>query len=1027
MTRSRSLAGFLGALLVLAIGWSALATDAQMFFSADKSGNSRVTRIQEGDSIWIVVFDPDENTDCDVRDKFWTDVKLMDPKTGAYIVWESYLDADGDINELSYEEAEYVPYQGRWPGATAGWLGGDYLEETGADTGVFVSKRAFQVGTRESFSAAEPWKQTHVVDNVVGAETDDFRWGHYDYADFDGDGYADNRGWFGAGGTGADPDFNLQMMLESPQGPYNAALPSRDAIGLGEYLIGRFENMDTLIGMVQDPNDASDVAIALLKIIDTEATISWDREIYKDANAAATITVVDADENLDCNQVEYVPVFILVNPGSWNPVDGHPDEGDGGTSPTNFCMLLRTGGVRTGALVGDLGGGTPYAPNLGIPIRWYNIYHTANADHRTYIQYDPAQFDMMSPFGIVAVSFYAQETGVNTGVFQLNLNSILADLGFKSMNVRDVLVAYYLDPNDFDDFKLATSYIEERQHSVTSFTDANRVDQEVYWIGRDPIYVQVIDANANVDPCCPEQVVVHLCDPHGEDDAEWLILDEASSNSSLFFTYAGTQLWSVWNALGLGLANAVVSGFQLQLDNWKIEAFNEDDVMVRYNDVAYSTPITTNPVDNDVRFGLAGLGDGNVHTSFPPAIAQVRVGNDVSFDWMSIADTQVFDGTMTQMYFLDRQGNRVSGYAASDCVFIEVIDPDQDEDPYRRERIDGFWDGGQNIPFGPKPLNEFGCNLVRDDRHPVNVLLGDTNIFNNSPDPNDLAVPCDGEPKIYVLNPRSGRWAAVDLLETGVASGGFVSAICIDLMSVHSCVPTLDVLPGDTILAAYQDPSNHSDSAWISIKVGIGGGTQPNPQSTTTFVDADGMEVGHYVDSDLVYVKVVDPSHAGAALLAQAVDVAHQKYDLNIFYDVQTFAVTDTFMTDALDLDLVAGESITASYIDPTDPTDTSSDTVAILFSMLEIDEFYAAPNPFDTQVTFGFRGAGVASTMTVIVYNLAGERLWEATATDVTKIVWDGIAGGGKPLANGAYLYVITASDGATTFLKDGKIFIMR
>lgn len=148
MTRSRSLAGFLGALLVLAIGWSALATDAQMYFSADKNGDSRVTRIQEGDSIWIVVIDPDENIDCDVRDKFWTDVKLMDPKTGAYIVWESYLDADGDINELSYEEAEYVPYQGRWPGATAGWLGGDYLEETGADTGVFVSKRAFQVGTR---------------------------------------------------------------------------------------------------------------------------------------------------------------------------------------------------------------------------------------------------------------------------------------------------------------------------------------------------------------------------------------------------------------------------------------------------------------------------------------------------------------------------------------------------------------------------------------------------------------------------------------------------------------------------------------------------------------------------------------------------------------------------------------------------------------------------------------------------------------------------------------------------------------
>jgi len=1024
MTRSRSLAGFLGALLVLAIGWSALATDAQMFFSADKNGDSRVTRIQEGDLIWIVVFDPDENIDCDVRDKFWTDVKLMDPKTGATIVWRSYLYPDGDAGHSAYDKQTYSPYKGHWPGSTAGWLGGDYLEETGPDTGVFVSKRAFQVGTREAFSSAEPWKQTHVVDQVTATGTDDFRWGHYYYADFDGDGYADNRGWFGDGGTVANPDFNLQMMMrEWAQGPYEPVPPSQEEWeDEGQYLIGRFENMDTLIGMVQDPNDESDVAIALLKIIDTEATISWDREIYKDANAAATITVVDADENLNCNQVEYVPVFILVNPGSWNPVDGHPDEGDGGTSPTNFCMLLRTGGVRTGVLVMDLGGGTPYAPNLGIPIRWYNIYHTANEDHRTYIQYDPAQFDMMSAFGIVAVSFYAQETGVNTGVFQLNLNSILADLGFKSMNVRDVLVAYYLDPNDFDDFKLAASYIEERQHSVTSFTDANRVDQEVYWIGRDPIYVQVIDANANVDPCCPEQVVVHLCDPHGEDDAEWLILDEASSNSSLFFTVAGTQLWPVWNALGLGLANAVVSGFQLQLDNWKIEAFNEDDVMVRYNDVAYSRPITTNPADNDVRFGLAGLGDGNVHTSFPPAIAQVRVGNDVSFDWMSIADTQVFDGTMTQMTFLDRQGNRVSGYAASDCVFIEVIDPDQDEDPYRRERIDGFWDGGQNIPFGPKPLNEFGCNLVRDDRHPVNVLLGDTNIFNDSPDPNDLAAPCDGEPKIYVLNPRSGRWAAVDLLETGVASGGFVSVICIDLTDAHACVPSLDVVPGDTLVAFYQDPSNHSDSAMISIKVGVGGGgTPPSQQSTTMFVDANGDEVSTYTDSDSVYVKVVDPSHAAGSLTG-ALTVEGYAFDL-----APVDGEPGTFMTDALELDLIAGESITATYVDPTDPTDTSSDKISVTGELLQVDRFVVAPNPFTTTVTFSYEGAGIASQFAVEIYDAAGHRIWATEESDVAEVAWSGVDSYGRLVANGGYIYVVTASDASQALTDKGLVFVTR
>ena len=86
-------------------------------------------------------------------------------------------------------------------------------------------------------------------------------------------------------------------------------------------------------------------------------------------------------------------------------------------------------------------------------------------------------FDTTDEHGICRVMFYAQETGVNTGCFQLNLNSLLVDLGFDSLRVRDVLVAYYLDPNDEDDFKLDTAYIEEKMHSITSFTDATRAGQ----------------------------------------------------------------------------------------------------------------------------------------------------------------------------------------------------------------------------------------------------------------------------------------------------------------------------------------------------------------------------------------------------------------------------------------------------------------------------------------------------------------------------------------------------------------------
>jgi hypothetical protein len=950
-------------LVVTLFTLSAFATDAQMYFSSDKNGQNRVTNIQEGDEIWIVVIDNDQNIDCDTRDKMQPDLKIMDPKTGAYIVWTRTF-----VNDVwTFDSAAPTD---------------DYLEETGADTGVFTSVRAFQVGSREDYDVQT--NHAHVVDVPTSAGlTDDFQWGNFIYLDEDADGFADDRVWVAGGPAFTNAvGFNLPPKMTDAT-PAIATLPSAWATAAPDYMIGRFENMDTLVGLYQDPNDATDVAIGLMKIIDTEASISWDQEIYKDANGSASITVIDPDENLNCNEVEWVPVTVLVNPGSWNQ--------SGDVTVNSFCSFLQDGGYDSAGVRFDSTGAQP--------IRWYNIYE------ERYIEYPTAQdstdddnvnwFDTIDTDGLVKVTFYAQETGVSTGVFQLNFNQILGDLGFNDLYVRDVLVAYYLDPNDADDFKLATAYIEEKQHSITSFTDENRADKDLFWIGRDPVYVQVIDANANVDPCCPEQVIVHICDPHGEDDAEWLMLDETSSNSPVFFTFSGTQLWPVWDALGVGIAGPK-GGFQLQVDNWKIEAFNEDDIYARYNDVYYATDTT----------GLAGLGDTLTTTAFPPTISRIRVANDVSFDVMSIADTQVYDGSSVNMFFLDRQGNRVSGYVNSDCVFIEVVDADQDEDQYRRERIDAYWDGGQNFPFGPDDSLDWACVMTGTGEHQVNDLLGHTTIFVENE-----------APKVYVLNPRSGNWASVDLLETGVATGDFVSVICIDLMSVYECVPQLGVMPGDTLVAFYQDPSNHSDSAMISIKVGIGGGgTPPSQQSTTMFVDAEGNEVANYTDADTVYVKVIDPSHAGATLLASAVEID------GVEYDVTPLGAADSFITAALDLGLVAGDEVVATYVDPTDLTDTSADTITVIASVLAIDSFYAGPNPFEGEVTFGFNGTGIASTMSVAIYNLAGGVVYETTLTDVSEITWDGAG-----LANGAYIYVITATDGTNTFSDTGKVFINR
>jgi len=1025
--RSIGAAAVVIAVLTLA-SFVGLATDAELYFSSDKNGETRVTKVREGDQIWIVVHDPDEDIDCDVRDKIWTDIKVMDVKTGAHIVWKSYLTAAGDANGIPFGDAGYRPYKGHWPGTTAGFLGEDYLEEVDHATGLFVSRRPFQIGTRAAFSGVGT-DYSHVVGPFAGAgpvvEPLDFQWGGYLYADTftDADEIGDDRVW-----VDARQRFVLATDAgsEIPPANGNANIPPGPGVGAPaeDYMLGRFENMDTVIGLYVDQDDASDVALTMAKINDTEATIEWGREIYPDANEAATITVVDPDENLSCNDVEMVPVFILVNPGTWNPQTP--------TSSIDFCMLKRYGGVIDDPNVGGNDPADAIAHDQAIT--WYNIYacfdpeagalnwldlrgdgsRQPNERGTYYVEYpveadaNVTWFDTASNSGVTRVMFYAVETASDSGIFELRLNSILDDLGFNALRARDVLVAYYVDPNDQDDFKLATAYIEEKNHSRLRFTDFAREEETVYWLGRTPVYIEVVDANANTDACCPETAVVHVCDPHEVDDSEWLILDELSSNSPIFFTNLGMSLISVWDALGLGDPGAN-GGYSLQLDDWTLEAFNEDSIYARYVDGIY----------RDV--DLNALADATIETPgawFPPRLRELRVANDVSFAVFEVGDTQVFDGDETTMFFLDRQGNRVSSYLNSDCVFVAVIDPDQDEDRLRRERVAGFWDGtggnGQNVPHGPidDPDNHpgDGCGFLDVDIHLVNELLGDTNIFRSGT-----------WAKSYVLNPRNGRWAPIDLLETGVDTGEFVSVTCIDLVDRHDCVPALDVLPGDTILAAYQDPSNHSDVAWISIKVGIGGAVAVG--STTTFVDADGSEVAAYVAGDPIYVKVVDVSLAGAGTLAGAVEIDGTTYDLATLAG----AAPGTFIVGPIDLAVVPGATVTAVYTDPADPSDTSSATVQIVATELEVERFFAGPNPFRDEVFFSFVGQGLAETFAVTVFDLRGRPLWSGEGAHVLGLAWDGRTDGGDLLASGAYVYVVTAAGSGNTFDGKGTFFIRR
>ena len=213
----------------------------------------------------------------------------------------------------------------------------------------------------------------------------------------------------------------------------------------------------------------------------------------------------------------------------------------------------------------------------------------------------------------------------------------------------------------------------------------------------------------------------------------------------------------------------------------------------------------------------------------------------------------------------------------------------------------------------------------------------------------------------------------------------------------------------------------------ISSKVAVGGGSSTTTGSQVVFTDANGATVTQYTDTDTVYVKVTDASHAGATMLADAIEID------GVTYDVTASGTTGTFVSGGLDIQLTAGESVTVTYTDPNDSADTDSATATVIASELNVTGFYAGPNPFDDEVAFAYDGSGIATTFSVEVYDLAGHLVWAKTEANTALVVWTGVNQSGDTLANGAYIYVITATDGTNTFDQSttdsakGLVFINR
>jgi len=779
---------------------------------------------------------------------------------------------------------------------------------------------------------------------------------------------------------------------------------------------GRVENMDTLMVMYIDPADSNDISTCLIKIEDTQSTVEWPLGNPTNATKPVVLRITDKDEDLTCVR-EAVPVFFAINPGVDN------------VQTSTFCYFNRTE-----------------------KLRWYNIYTSGGVGTAL----SATALEKLAGYSIWGG--LAMETGASTGIFEYTIENLGVAFGNYPFSTNDVVVAYYLDPNDHDDFQLASCYVGSPDTNPVWFTDTDSNGE--YSLGRDYLHILVDDLDAGT-PCCPDTVTVHICDPHGEDDSELLDLTEVGVAAS---RYDGTmKLWPVWDALG----TTASSGYQLVIENNIFEAFNEDSIYVRYN----------------------GASD-----------------HKVSFDVVKVSDTQVFDGTTLNLSFVDASGNPVSFYQSDELAYIKVVDPDQNEDSTYRDIIKSYWDGGQNKPFGPGLTGTHNPYIAGTWTIAAPTA---TQVFGSGGTP----------AKIYIWNPRNGAWSAVELEETGANTGVFMSRAGVSLP--ESCPACVEFAKdNDTVLAFYQDPSNHSDIAIAQIKV-------DDSASRTTFVDKDGNPVSEYEDTQSAYVLVKDRGHGGDATLVDAIEIDK----ISGTYSLTQFSAADyTFITSAIPLTAVGGQTITATYTDPSDATDTSSDSISVekaladttaafvnsagtavisytegdsayvkvvdqsqagatsLAGALEIDKITGTfdltplagaendytfisgpisligladetitvtytdpddstdtatdsasvsstafnvdsvsvvPNPLVTEVTFAIEGGtGFPDTFLVTVYDLAHHEVWRSEQAPATEITWDG-----GDLANGPYIYVvvITSADLDIPYTKKGMVFINR
>jgi len=337
---------------------------------------------------------------------------------------------------------------------------------------------------------------------------------------------------------------------------------------------------------------------------------------------------------------------------------------------------------------------------------------------------------------------------------------------------------------------------------------------------------------------------------------------------------------------------------------------------------------------------------------------------DIVFAVAEITNTEVFDGVGTvNITFTSDLQEPVDRYKIGEDLFVQVIDPDQNES----------YDLVDTIEVTVKDLN-------------------------------------------------TGDEEVITLEETGPNTGVFFNRAGLPLRRpIEGIVPgdgTLQVEDRDLIFAYYQDPSNPGDFALTKAEIAPRPIVPPIP-STTRFTDAAGRDVAYYVVGDTVYVTVDDRDENRTAGVPDVIEegalwVENLRTGAKVTVKlIETGPDTGVFRSEPITtgppgsgamLEVEPSDTLRATYTDPDDPEDVSSDEVHIEAPVMKIEAFLNFPNPLTMTTMFKVVGVGILK-IHVWVYDLTGRLVFDSGEVTGSSLSWDG-----GDNANGVYLYIIEA-----------------